>query len=299
MKQDSTRLALCFVLLTWATAGSAASQDSAHVPPTKSKFPIDDMDPERSIPSPEEAARDPLQMGYLMMDITQRAEAAFADGQPARAAKYYRAIARAAPDRALPYRKACAAHQRAGEIAKAVEMCRGAVQRADATPDDRFNFLEVVLKKPGKPTPAEVRDIDATLARLGREFEKMATEKTRRGLAEVKCQVAARLGEPARLAACTQELRSLDASDAQLLPYAWALAISQGDVGNAERLKDEAIRKGLPVGTVEVMVRGLANVREKKDGSLLTLARRWWPALAAALALGAALMLQRRRRAAR
>lgn len=293
----STHVALGLILLTCASAGPVASQGAAGVP--LSKFPIDDADPERSIPSPEAAARDPLQMGYLMVDITRRAEEALKQGQPARAAKYFRAVAKAAPGRALPLRKACAAHQTAGEIAKAIEMCRAALRQPDASSDDRFNFLDVALKKPGSLTPAELGDIDAAVARLGREFGKMRADKTRRGLAEVKCQVAARVGDTARLSACTEELRSLNTDKARLLPYAWALAMSQGDLSRAERLKDAAIRSGVPQQRVEVMLHDLAKAREKRDGPLLTAAKRWWPAaLALLLATGAIVALQRKRRAA-
>jgi hypothetical protein len=290
---------LGLILLTWANAGSVASQNAARIPAPESKFPLDDADPESSIPSPEEAARDPLQMGYLMVDITRRAEEALKQGQPARAARYFRAVAKAAPDRALPLRKACAAHQTAGEIAKAFEMCRATLRQADASADDRFNFLDVALKKPGTLTPAELGDIDRTVARLGREFGKVRADKTRSGLAEVKCQVAARVGDTARLSACTEELRSLNSDRARLLPYAWALAMSRGDLSKAESLKDEAIRTGVSERAVEVMLRDLAKAHEKRDGPLLTAAKRWWPAaLAVVLALGAIVVLQRRRQAA-
>jgi tetratricopeptide (TPR) repeat protein len=296
---SSMHVAVGLALLTWALAGTVASQNARSRAPIESKFPLDDADPESSIPSPEEVARDPVQMGYLMMETTRRAGEALRQGKPAKAAKYYRAVAKAAPERALGFREACAAHKRAGEIAKAVDMCRAALGTNDATPEDRLKFLDVALEKRGTLTPAEIGHIDQAIARLGRELGTGKADKGRRGLAEIKCQVAARLSDPQRLTACTEELRSLNTDRARLLPYVWALAVSRGDLNKAESLKEEAIRARLPAQSVEVMARGLAKAREERDGPLLTAAKRWWPAaVGIVLALGAIVVFQRKRRAA-
>jgi hypothetical protein len=292
-------LALTSALWTSASAGSAAAQNSEEIPPLVSKFPIDDADPESSIPSPEEAARDPQQMGLLMMEMTQRAERAMQEGKPARAARYFRALTKAAPDRALPFRKACAAHKSAGEIAKAVEMCRTASGLPDATLDDYLNLLGITFEKPGRLTPAELRDIDSTIRRLERDLAAGRVGGRGRNVAMLKCQLAARVGDPERLTACIEELRSLNAEKSQLLPYAWSLAMSQGDLSKAESLKDEAIQAGVPRAKVEVMARDLALARAKREGRVLSAARRWWPAAAVTLVAFAAIVtFQRRRRAA-
>ena len=166
-------------LLLWARGGPAASQDALGISPEASKFPIDDADPERSIPGEEEAARDPLQMGYLIVALTNRAQEALQQGQPARAAKYFRALGKASPGRALPFRKACAAYESAGEIASAIDMCRAALGKIDATANDRLDFLDVALKKPGELTRAELSDIDGTIARLQRELTKDKADKAK------------------------------------------------------------------------------------------------------------------------
>jgi tetratricopeptide (TPR) repeat protein len=292
-------MALAAALPIAGSAGTAASQDVAGGQPFKSTFPIDDADPERSIPSPEEAAREPQQVGFLVMELSQRAERALQEGKPVKAARYFRAVGKAAPDRALPFRKACAAHKSAGELAKAVEMCRVASGLPDASLDDYVNLLDVAFAKPGKLTAAELRDIDRTIARLERELGKGGEHGRGHNVAILKCQLAAHLGEAERLSACIEELRGLNAPPAQLLPYAWSLALSQGDLEQAETLKNQAIEAGVPQEKVDVMVRDLALAREKAGGSVLAAAKRWWPGVAlVVLALGALVVFQRRRRAA-
>jgi hypothetical protein len=290
---------LACALLIAESAETAASQDVAEGLPFASKFPIDDADPESSIPGPEQAAREPQQVGFLVMELSQRAERALQEGKPAKAARYFRAVAKAAPDRALPFRKACAAHRRAGELAKAIEMCRVAAGLPDASLDDRLDLLGVAFAKPGTLTAAELRDIDRTVGRLERELDKGGAQGGRHNVAIMKCELAARVGEAQRLGACVEELRSLNAGPAQQLPYTFSLALSQGDLERAETLKNQAIEAGVAQEKVEVMTRVLALARARADGSVLTAAKSWWPGAAlAVLVLGALVVFQRRRRAA-
>src|SRR4051812_45708366 len=66
---------------------------------------IDEEHPERSVPTPEQALKNPLEMGYLVMDLVARAEAASQRGDHAAAVRYYAAIAKAVPERSVSYTK--------------------------------------------------------------------------------------------------------------------------------------------------------------------------------------------------
>jgi hypothetical protein len=260
-------------------------------------LPIDDVDPESKVPSPEEAMRDPLQMGYLMMALSDRGEAALQQGKPAAAAKYFRAMGKAVPDRAVAFRKACRAHDAAGERAKAIETCRAALGKGGVTVQDHILFVQVMLKKKGTLDATDVGDVDAVIERLRGELALGAQQDGRRMIADLQCQVGTRLEDAARLSECTQELTKLKVDRAKISAYSWALALSKGDIDEAKAVIDEAKRAGLPAAAIESMQKGLtrAGLSEKTGASAL--ARRWWPvASAVALGLLAAFVVRARRR---
>src|SRR5688500_614031 len=88
----------------------------AEKPKLAPEIEIDDLHPEKSVPTPAEALKDPLAMGQLTMELAHRAEQATNAKDPARAARYYVALAKAVPDRATAFSKACAAFEQAGML---------------------------------------------------------------------------------------------------------------------------------------------------------------------------------------
>lgn len=299
MVPGSARLAarLAFGLAVSA-ARPAASQDQPAVPEAiPTTIAIDSADPESSIPSPEEAMRNPLEMGYLMMALSERGEAAMQKGDASAAAKYFRAIGKAVPDRAVAFRKACRAHDAAGETEQAIETCRAALGKGGVTIQDHLVFVRVVLDKKGPLGATEVGDLDAVIERLAGELG--ANEEGRRKLAVLRCQVGTRLEDPARLAACTQELAELEFERSGLLAYSFALALARRDLGEAGRVIAEAKRIGMPAAAVASMESGLARAELSAHGGVKGAMRVWWPAFAAALLMLLAIATVRLRRRAR
>src|SRR5690349_6017232 len=110
-------LALSAHAAVLGTALPLLAEDSAKEGPAapradlNSKFSIDDAHPERSLPTPEQAMKNPIEMGYLMMDLIARAEAASQRGDHGVAVRYYSAVARAVPDRSISFSKLCTAYE--------------------------------------------------------------------------------------------------------------------------------------------------------------------------------------------
>jgi hypothetical protein len=119
-----------------------------------SDLKIDDADPEASVPGPEEAAREPLQYGYLLQDLAGKGEAASKRGNHAAAARYYAALAKAAPTVAFPPRQMCVELEAAGDIPKAIQACRSAVARLGSTAGDYSHFVSLVVNSKGPLPPA-------------------------------------------------------------------------------------------------------------------------------------------------
>jgi hypothetical protein len=107
-------LSLCLLIgpLTLPCAtGGAQSADTVVANDLSKRHAIDEHDPEASVPTPEQAMRNPLEMGYLLMDLIARAEAATQRGDHAAAVRYHRAIVKAVPARALAHANLCRAQE--------------------------------------------------------------------------------------------------------------------------------------------------------------------------------------------
>lgn len=299
-------VASALVLLSLGRAAAQDDQVAQSAPPMSApkqggdptaSIKLDDDDPESSVPTGEQAMKNPLDMGYFLMALSDRADAAAQRGDHSKEAKYYRAVVKAVPDRSVGYRRACAAHDAAQEWDKALAMCRGALAVGGVTLDDHLKFLKILLKKQGPLTEKEVGDADAVIAGWEGDFGLNKDDKGRKIIAEAKCQVGVKLEDPQRLASCTKALRELKAEPAQLYAFEWALAISEGDKGAAKRAIEAAKEAGLPPAATAAMERGLSKADAvPTERVLAALGRRWWPALvAAAVALVAFLGFRVRR----
>jgi hypothetical protein len=249
--------------------------------------PINDDDPESSVPSGEQAMKNPLNMGYFIMALSDRADAAAQRGDHSKEAKYYRAIVKTVPDRSVGYRRACLAHEAAQEWDKATEMCRGALGTGGVTTDDHLKFLKLLLKKPGVLSATEIADADAVVAGFEGDAKFAKDEAWRKLIADAKCQIGAKLEDPERLAVCTKMLRDLKVEPAKLYTFEWAQALAEGDRAAAEQVIEKARQAGLPLAATSAMERGLSKANDvPPERALRVLLRRWWPAL-----IGAGLML--------
>lgn len=212
-----------------------------------STFDIDDENPESSVPTQEEADRDPVQMAYFVMELGHRADRAEREGAPAQAARYYRAMAKAMPRRAAPFSKACEAHATAGDAAAAIEMCEQAVTREGTTAGDVARYVHLIASQAHAPNPDQRTNallaVDHLESEVGRSVDTAA----------LRCSLATRLSDEADLAHCVADLEALAPSDTRTFVYSAALAVARKDWDGADAVLQRAKKRGLEESTLTAM----------------------------------------------
>jgi hypothetical protein len=288
--------ALLTAIACLAALASAGPVRARPADPIKSTFAVDDNDPEGSVPSAEAAMKRPLDMGYYVMSLSDKAEAASKQGDHAAAVKYWRALAKAVPDRSVAFSKMCKAYEAAGDRDNALVACRAALGRGGVTVDDNLRFARLVLAKPTALGDAEIADVDAVIAHLERELGDEGALVAGR----LRCDLAVRLEDVARLRACTKQLQAKAPNDPQTIAYTWALALKERNFARAETILEAAERAKLPAAALDKMNETLA--AERKRGAPF-----WQRTLGdprsvavfagfALLAAGAAVAIRRRQR---
>jgi len=250
------RPALCAVLLFGPCAAAPAQADSPLAAPEaaqdlSTRFPIDAQDPEKSVPSPEEAMKNPLEMGYLMMDMIARAEAATQRGEHAAAVRYYKALAKAVPDRAVSYSKLCKTYEAMGQRKQALESCRVALGKGGVEVMDYARFVRLTLEQSEPLSDTQRGDLDAIVGHL--ETELAADAGGRLTAAQLRCEIATKLEDTARLRECVQDLTVLDRVSPTTLTFRWALAMRERAFDDADTILEEARRAKLPAAGIVQM----------------------------------------------
>lgn len=251
---------------------------------------IDEEHPERSIPAPEDAMKNPLQMGYLVMDLVARGEAAIQRGDHASVVRYFKAVAKAVPDRAISHMKICRAYRELEQFPEAIEACKAGLARGGATADDHAYFVRLLLAREQLPDAEEREDITAVLKHL--ELELGVERPAKMRVAQLRCEVATRLEDEGGLETCTRELGQLAPKDPQTFSYSWALALKQHDFDRALKIAEDAEKSGIPRAAIQAMEEGVAREASKIPGWLRFLSQWRVPAgvaLAATLAVAFAL----------
>lgn len=243
-------------------AARAEDAPASEDPPTDitTKFTINDDDPESSVPTPQQALRAPLEMGYQLMLLSERADAATKRGAHEAAAKYWKAIAKAVPERSLGFSRACQSYEAAGKSDLALEQCRSALGRSGATLEDNLRFVRLSLERPAI-SPNDVEDIAAIAAHLKQQ---LGGDKGAQKAAEITCQLGARISDLARLQSCTRELQKLAPQDPQTAIFAWTLAMKQGDLAQADSLVRQAQAAKLPDSALDRMRGALDQERDRR-----------------------------------
>ncbi|MET0790993.1 MAG: hypothetical protein ABW061_05685 [Polyangiaceae bacterium] len=242
-------LLLCGLLLSRSTwAAEPAPND---VPPAEglSKWPINDADPKQSLPTSEQRDKNPMEFGYHMMDLADKADIAKRKGDFAAVAKYYEAMAVAVPDRAIGYRRSCEAYEQVGNTEKALQMCRGALGADGLEVDDYLHFSKLLLAKPGALEPTDVEDLSQIATHLKAEQGAMAA-----GL-KVQCDLAQRLDDAKRLEECATAVAKETPDDPKLVIYQWGVAMKQEDYARARQLIATARKSSLLPAGIEAMQR--------------------------------------------
>lgn len=263
-----TRIELQRARLTFglavALAVSSIAANQVHAldeDPLVSEFVIDEEDPESSVPSAEDANRKPLQMGYYLMNLSERADAATARGDHVAAARFWRALGKAVPDRSLSFVRACKAYEAAGDLASAREQCRMALGKGGVTVDDHVRFVQLVLRKPGELTAEEIADIDSIAAHLREQLPKEQGEVAQNLLL---CQLGTRVSDAARLRKCTATLQELAPEDPQTVVYQWSLAMLERDYERAHSVLEGATKVKLTSAAMAKMRESLSVAREQQ-----------------------------------
>lgn len=228
-------------------ASAAVTPNHEPTPERLSAFAVDDANPEGHIPTAAQANANPLQFGYFLMDLSGKADEALAAGRPGNAARYYRALARAVPNRSIPFGRLCQALEAAQDRDGALDACRDALGREGVRVEDYARYVRLMLAKTGALTDAERTETSAVIGHLA------ADPEAKVAAADLSCQVAVRTHDVAGLRACTATLRTAAPNDAKTISFLWALAHETDDRANAGRLTREAERTGVKPEGLETM----------------------------------------------
>ncbi|MEI9941177.1 MAG: hypothetical protein WDO69_28500 [Pseudomonadota bacterium] len=236
----------------WAAdASNGAATQPAATPESESlsQWPVNDADPKKSLPTAEQRDRNPLEFGYHMMDLADKADVAQRKGDFTAVGKYYEAMAIAVPDRAIGYRKSCEGYEKAGDTEKALAMCRGALGADGLVISDYLHFEKLLLAKPGPLTAVDIEDLSQISVHLKAEQGGMEA-----GL-QVQCDLAERLDDLKRLRECADAMARETPNDPKLVVYQWGVAMKEEDYSRAQALIDAARKKALQPAGIEMMER--------------------------------------------
>lgn len=225
-----------------------------------SKIRIDDADPESSVPTVEQRNKGPLQFGYFLQDLVERAERVSKKGDHAAAARYYRALTKASPDVAVGPRLLCVELELAKDIPNAIIACRTALTRGGTRVSDYTRFVQLALEKPGRLSDLEGKELYVVLDHMAKEADLGSVVPT------LRCDVALRVEDAATLATCTRQLEKMAPNDPKTVSFAWALALHERDRGEAERLIGRAREIGMSADGVAKMEAATSAMARRKLG---------------------------------
>jgi tetratricopeptide (TPR) repeat protein len=258
----ASRTAAIVLLALSAFATSARAGESA-VPGRPqhwqlSHFHINWDDPESNIPTIAERNADALEFGYFLQDLAAEAGKAEAKSDYQYAVKFWRASAKAVPDEAIGFSRACRDYQILDEREKALEYCSRALNLNGVTTEDYARFGELTIQKPGPLTTLETQDLDAAVAHLKKQ------ENGAGPAAVLECGLGVKLDDEARLARCAPVLAKTAPNDPHTLTFEWALAMKRHDYSGARRLLDAMAKSPMTPAA-------LAELRTATDA-----ASAWW-----------------------
>lgn len=263
----ATHVALLIAGLTTGSARAEEKEQMVEVSIDRMEaegFPINDDNPESSVPTAEQAMRSPLKMGYHVMLLIERGDKASQAGEQKRAMRYYKALVKAIPERSKGYTLLCNAYDDMGDLASATEACKQALGKQGVTVEDNLHYTTLLMKKPGTLDKTDVEDIEATYAHLEKELA--AEANTPVFIEQLRCDLATRLEDQQRLKSCVSKLEQRAPKDAKTMAYRWALLVSQRDFVGAQRLIGEAAHAGLPKPALAKMQSGLLAARQRAEG---------------------------------
>lgn len=257
-------LSLC-ALVSLHAPTARADESPASFSRGFSKWPVNDADPKSSLPTTAQRDSDPLNFGYHMMDLSDRAEVAVKKGDFAHAARYFEAMVVAVPDSAVGYRKACELHDKGGDRGQALAFCRGALGVSGVMLSDFTRYVELVVSQPGPISKEQQGDIAEILKNLS------ATPGNELAVAQIECDVSVRTEDVKRLERCSSRLAAAAPKTAKTFAYQWQLALLRQDFAKAESLARTASQFAVAPEVAQRMVEQV-----KAEQSLGARLRRVW-----------------------
>jgi tetratricopeptide (TPR) repeat protein len=242
-----TGMVLSAALLVLPGTAAAQPQQQAAQRGMLSKWPVDDEDPGKNVPSEKERNADPLQFGYWLQDVSLKGEHASKRGDHLAAARFYNVLAEQVPDRSIGFTRTCDEYELAGELDKAINMCAAALLRDGLRVKDYTHFVNLLVAKPGALSAKET-------AALAQVIAHMRADPAGQAFADdVECEVASRTSNIAQLKECTANLVARNPDDAKTISYLWALAVADGRLGDAQKLVERAKAAGVASEAVAKM----------------------------------------------
>jgi hypothetical protein len=214
-----------------------------------SKYAIDPLDPESSVPTPAQRDQNPLEYGYFLMDLGDAAEKAKTAGDHLGAAKFYRAMTKAVPDAVMGFRKTCEEFEAAKDFVDAKTFCADAVMRRDAILADYSHYARVVFAQPGNLPPNDVKDVDQMVDHLKKQ------EGSQSVAWDIQCNLGVHLADVRRLQECTTPWAVVAPDEPKVIFFQWVLALHQKDFAAAERCVAHAKRVAAPPEQVTHMAK--------------------------------------------
>jgi tetratricopeptide (TPR) repeat protein len=221
-----------------------------------SKFPINPDAPETSVPSIEARNKAPLEFGYYLQDLAAEGAGAERKQQFGVAARYWATLVKAVPDVATGYRRACKAYEQAGDLAKAIEYCAGALNQHDVQLDDFGQHARLVLLK-RTLDPNDIVDLDAMVKHL--QESKDGQPGLSLAGAHIACELGLRLEDKKRLDACTKTLAQGAPQDPKTLSFRWSYAMLRRDYGEARSLIADLKKAGMPDTAIQKLTTATAD----------------------------------------
>jgi hypothetical protein len=245
--QPAAALLVLVSLLMSSTAAAGPADPPMMKDGQMSRFKIDDQHPEAAVIKLLETEKDPLELGYLLQDLAARVALAERQMDKAAEARYYHAMALAAPTAFAP-RKECEMLEATGDISGAIVACRELLTRSGVVVDDYVHFVDLVLANP-KPLPAqEPKELENVIAHL-ETVTKAGNLPT-----VMRCKVALRFEDRAALDTCRAAMAKAPFNDPTVISIKWGLAVRDHDKAGALALVDEARQAGLEWTKVQKML---------------------------------------------
>jgi hypothetical protein len=211
------------------------------------RFTLNDADPESSVPPPDARNASPLEFGYYLQEILDKASASTKAGDNVKAVRYYRALAKAVPERALGFSRLCQSLEATAQREAAIAACHSALGLQGVVLDDYVRYVHLILAAPGALAPNDLEEIKAVTTHLKSQPDARIVGY------HLQCELATRVADVAALEECTAALAAAAPRDPKTISFQWALALQKGDGAEARNIIRRAAEAGMTAQAVQLM----------------------------------------------